>query len=111
METEAPTVIDKPMPIQALSKQATPTVIDKPMPIQAISNQATPTVIDKPMPIQAISMKAPPIQTISMKTPGTHERPAAPDNPPTPMLARPKLRAVSEVTPAADESAADRPTC
>ena len=44
-----------------------------------------------------------PIQAISMKTPGMPQKPM-PDNPPTPMLARPKLRAVAEVTPAKQQN-------
>ena len=60
------------------------------------------TIVDPPR-IQAISMKdrPPAIQAISMKTPG-HVPPAAAAanaDPPTPMIKRPKLRAVSEVTP------------
>ena len=53
-------------------------------------------------PIQAISKKetSAPIQAISMKTPGD-ARPEQAVNPPTPALPRPKLRAVSEVKPAA----------
>ncbi len=72
--------------------------------------EADPTEVDgplggpqreKPAPIQAISMKdrSAPIQAISMKTPSAQAKPA-PENPPTPILPRPKLRAVSEVTPA-----------
>jgi hypothetical protein len=65
----------------------------------APSEQAT--IVDKPRPaVQAMSMKqqSAPIQAISMKTPGN--APAPEGNPPTPMLPRPKLRAVSEVMPA-----------
>ena len=63
-----------------------------------------PTIVDRPVPqaVKAISKKEPsaPIQAISMKTPGDQQRAPQPDNPPTPIIPRPKLRAVSEVTPA-----------
>jgi hypothetical protein len=76
--------------------QGVATVVDKPVPreLQAVTKQ--------PVPMQAISMKeqAPPIQAISMKTPGGAEKPPTPENPPTPILQRPQLRATSEVTPA-----------
>jgi len=66
-----------------------------------------PTVVDKPRPpaVQAISKREPsaPIQAISMKTPG-NAKPPEPANPPTPILPRPKLRAVSEVTPAQQQN-------
>jgi hypothetical protein len=113
-----PTIVDKPI----VASKAGPTVRDKP----AARSNAGPTVVDRPMqgargaptvpakpmpaaakpqhaaPIQVISKKeaSSPIQAISMKTPGDGQQRAAPDNPPTPMLARPKLRAVSEVSPA-----------
>ena len=61
-----------------------------------------PTIVDRPaqQPVRAISKKeqSAPIQAISMKTPGEQRAPQ-PDNPPTPIIPRPKLRAVSEVTP------------
>jgi hypothetical protein len=99
-----PTVVDRP----ELGAHPTPRVVDKPA-----ASRAAPTVFAKPgagkaaakeqasAPIQMISKKeaSSPMQAISMKTPG-NQKPAAPDNPPTPILARPKLRAVSEVTPA-----------
>ena len=59
------------------------------------------TIVDPPKPaIQVISKmdRSGPIQVISMKTPGAAVQPAAPA--PTPVIPRPKLRAVSEITPA-----------
>src|SRR6185436_1905527 len=66
-----------------------------------------PTLVDKPRPapaapkVQAVSKKehSSPIQAVSMKTPG-NAKPEADANPPSPILPRPKIRAVSEVTPA-----------
>jgi hypothetical protein len=67
-----------------------------------------PTVVDPPRPpiVHAVSKKetSAPIQAISMKTPGGQHAVAGPTNPPTPMLARPKLRAMSEVAPPRQES-------
>jgi hypothetical protein len=89
-----PTMLGKPKkepaPVQATSKK------DQSQPIQVISKK------DQSQPIQVISKKdqSQPIQAISMKTPGAGAAQVAEPNPPTPMLARPKLRAMSEVTPA-----------
>lgn len=88
-----PTVVDGPLArgfVEEPQPNRGPTVLDKPA--RAASPQ-------RPV-IQAISMKdrSGPIQAISMKTPGDVPR-AAEANPPTPMLQRPKLRAVSEITP------------
>jgi hypothetical protein len=90
-----PTMLGKPRkdpsaPVQAISKN------DPSQPIQAISKK------EPSQPIQVISKKNPsqPIQAISMKTPGDGAAQVAQPNPPTPILARPKLRAMSEVTPA-----------
>jgi hypothetical protein len=114
-----PTVVDGPLggaamsaaAAQAMASKAAPTVLGKPVP-QAPSAKAAPTVLAKPVPqpvankdasapVRAISMKeaGQPIQAISMKTPGGPGGLGEP-NPPTPILPRPKLRAVSEVTPA-----------
>jgi hypothetical protein len=94
-----PTVVDGPLGRPDMEKPAhsaaAPTAFAKPVP-KAVQAAARPAV-----PIQVISKKEPsaPIQAISMKTPGA-QRPPAPENPPTPILPRPKLRAVSEVMPA-----------
>lgn len=91
-----PTVVDGPLGRPDMQKPATnvvaPTAYAKPVP-KAVQQAAA--------PIQVISKKeqSAPIQAISMKTPGSHGKPA-PENPPTPILPRPKLRAISEVTPA-----------
>ena len=67
-----------------------------------------PTVVDPPRPpvVPAVSKQetSAPIRAISMKTPGGQPAVADPTNPPTPMLARPKLRAMSEVAPPKQES-------
>jgi hypothetical protein len=105
-----PTVVDGPLggPTMehAAPTNAAPTVMARPLPQMAQRPAAAPIQViskkDASAPIQVISKKAAesaPIQAISMKTPGSG-RPAAPENPPTPMLHRPKLRAVSEVSPA-----------
>lgn len=76
----APTVFGKPAPKQA--------------PLQAISKK------DHAAPIQVISKKdatSAPIQAISMKSPSGPLATQA--NQGTPVLARPKLRAMSEITP------------
>jgi hypothetical protein len=86
------TIVDPP-------SHATPTVLGKPAPaarapLQVISKK------DPSSPIQVISKKqgsSAPIQAISMKSPS--EPAAAQGNQGTPMLARPKLRAMSEITP------------
>ena len=60
-----------------------------------------PTVVDRPRPpVVPVSKREPssPIRAISMKTPD-NAKPPETANPPTPILPRPKLRAVSEVTP------------
>ncbi len=91
-----PTVVDGPLGRPDMQKPATnaaaPTAYAKPVP-KAVQQAVA--------PIQVISKKEPsaPIQAISMKTPGAQQN-AAPENPPTPILPRPKLRAVSEVKPA-----------
>jgi len=59
------------------------------------------TVVDKPRPpILPVSKKeqSQPIKAISMKTPDNEKLPES-ANPPTPIIPRPKLRAISEVTP------------
>jgi len=59
------------------------------------------TIVDKPRPpVVAVSKKeqSQPIRAISMKTPD-NPKPIEPANPPTPIIPRPKLRAISEVTP------------
>ncbi len=114
-----PTVVDGPM-AQSLNDGPAPagggtTIVDPP-------SNATPTVLGKlapnaQRPIQVISKKdasAPiqvmskkqgssaPIQAISMKSPS--EPAAAQGNQGTPMLARPKLRAMSEITPVNQQS-------
>ena len=60
-----------------------------------------PTQVDPPF--QAVSMKEQhaPIQAISMKAADDRAAKEQLENPPTPALPRPKLRAVSEVKPAA----------
>jgi hypothetical protein len=95
---DAPTTIydsDEYPPTRKAAAQAAPTVIDKPVPAAvqaALQKQAAPVAVKQE--------PSAPMQAISMKTPGQAQRPPAPENPPTPMLQRPKLRAVSEVTPA-----------
>ena len=60
-----------------------------------------PTLVDKPRaPVQPVAKQdSSPIKAVSMKTPG-NAKPEPAANPPTPILPRPKIRAVSEVTPA-----------
>jgi hypothetical protein len=86
------TILDRP------ASKAAPTVLGKSVPsaVQAAAKK------QQAAPMQAISMKdsSARIQAISMKTPGTQQAPAREPNPPTPILARPKLRAIAEVTPA-----------
>lgn len=90
-----PTVVDGPLARKVDSSEPLPggpTFVDGP--------SAGPTMIDTPRPpIVAVSKKdAPaPIQAISMKTPG-HGL-AAPAPGATPAVPRPKLRAISDVTP------------
>jgi hypothetical protein len=96
-----PTVVDRPV----AGAHVTPTIVDKPV----AASRAAPTMLEKPArskkepsaPIQVISKKNPsePMRAISMKTPDEGRAPM-PDNPPTPIIPRPKLRAVSEVAPA-----------
>ncbi|HEX5059097.1 MAG TPA: hypothetical protein VFV99_07040 [Kofleriaceae bacterium] len=81
-----------------------PTVVDGPLGgakmYEKPAPNAGPTVLEKPRPpVVAVSKKeqSAPIKAISMKTPNDQQAPA-PEK--TPMLARPKLRAVSEVMPA-----------
>jgi len=68
-----------------------------------VTAKGQPTLHDKPKPqaVQAVSKQeqSAPIQAISMKTPADAVRAAQPENPPTPILPRPKLRAALEVTP------------
>lgn len=78
-----PTLVEGP--------NAGPTILD---------GRATPTSIETPRPpIVAVSKKDAPaaIQAISMKTPG--QGLAAPAQGATPAVPRPKLRAISDVTP------------
>jgi hypothetical protein len=98
--------------VPADEAEVDPTVVDGPLARSFVEDpppNAGPTVLAKPAKrapspqrpaIQAISMKerSGDIQAISMKTPGGAP-PTAEVNPPTPILPRPKLRAVSEVTP------------
>ncbi|HEY5945541.1 MAG TPA: hypothetical protein VIV40_08615 [Kofleriaceae bacterium] len=111
----APTVLAKPAPKPPVvpgKPNAAPTVLVKPAP-QAVAgtSNAPPTEFAKPVqksaaqpgsaaPIQVISKKdqSAPIQAISMKTPGKLAA-VTEANPPTPILPRPKLRAVAEVSP------------
>jgi hypothetical protein len=114
----APTMLEKPAPSRAAvdkaaGSRAAATVPARPVPaaVKAISKQEPSAPIqviskkDASQPIQVISKKdqSQPIQAISMKTPGEGRPPAA-DNPPTPIIPRPKLRAVSEVTPAKQQN-------
>jgi len=94
-----PTVVDGPLGGAKMhdkpAPNAGPTVLEKPRPpVVAVSKK------ERSAPIVAVSKKeqSAPIQAISMKTPNDQKAAAAPDK--TPMLARPKLRAVSEVMPA-----------
>ena len=82
-----------------------PTIVDGPLARGMHDEAAAPagatTIVDPPKPaIQVISKmdRSGPIQVISMKTPGAAVQPAA--QAPTPVIPRPKLRAVSEITPA-----------
>jgi hypothetical protein len=102
-----PSLDDQPTTVfdadDTAESQADPTVVDRPVRPASRKEPAAPFQViskkDPSAPIQVISKKdqSSPIQAISMKTPGTHEKPPLPDNPPTPILARPKLRAVSEM--------------
>lgn len=99
-----PTVFGKPAP-KAQRPQPAIANPDRSGPIQVISKkESAPTRViskkDPSAPIQVISKKqgsSAPIQAISMKSPS--EPAAAQGSPGTPMLARPKLRAMSEITP------------
>jgi hypothetical protein len=91
-------------PPSGFPEQVDPTVVDGPLAQDlrdepAVENAAT-TVIDPPaQPIQVISKKdkaTGPIQSYSMKTPGA-QSPPEPASQPTPMVPRPKLRALAEV--------------
>jgi hypothetical protein len=103
-----PTVVDGPLGRPDMQKPAStagaPTAYAKPVP-KAVQQAAAPIQViskkEQSAPIQVISKKeqSAPIQAISMKTPGAQQD-ASPANPPTPILPRPKLRAVSEVKPA-----------
>jgi len=95
------TIVDGPLAQRIHDEPAAPagatTIVDPPHPpIQVISK------MDRSGPIQAISKmdRSGPIQVISMKTqaPAAGE-PGAQAQPSTPVLPRPKLRAVSDITP------------
>src|SRR5690606_27397595 len=81
------------------ASQAAPTVYGKP----AVAQPAAAPV--QPAPIQVISKKAtqPPIQAISMKDRDAPPKEGAASGS-TPMLPRPKLRAMSEVTPVSQQN-------
>ena len=121
-----PTIVDKPVGVaradqrspasrtdQPAASRAAATVPARPVPaaVKAIANQDAaakqqPAPTQEPAaPIQVISKKnqSEPMRAISMKSPGEGREPM-PENPPTPILARPKLRAVSEVTPAKQQN-------
>ena len=100
-----PTVVDRPAP--TVVNRPAPTLLERPAPGSRKQASAPIQVISKKeasAPIQVISKKeaSAPIQAISMKTPGMPQ--GMPENPPTPMLARPKLRAVPQVTPAKQQN-------
>lgn len=105
---DTPTPVTGPTTLLDPPSLATPTSLDTP-----VTSQAAPTVYGKPVaappqaaPIQVISKKATgPIQAISMKArdDAQVESTSAASHG-TPMLPRPKLRAVSEITPAQQQN-------